>query len=153
MIRAYQHDDQQAALALLYDLVKELEPIGGVVKPGLRTTLWLKSCLDGPGVCKVAEVGSDLVGVSLAIGTELPYTHEQGNVAIGVGTYVTPSHRKQGHASQLYREVAKQLEADGYHTYLGGVLLGNQSAHPVLQSVGFVPYEMAVRMTLGGAPC
>lgn len=155
MIRRATEDDRASVLSLMEALVCSLIQHGGNIRPGAKTTRWLGGCFDEAlctGRCLVADVSGDLVAVSLAIPVAAPYDSAHGEAAVGIGTYVTQSHRKQGHATALYAAMAAELRALGFDTYLGGYLLGNAGVQPVLQRAGFVPYEVAVAMPLREAP-
>jgi len=153
VIRLATPDDRAAVLSLMQALVLSLIQYGSAIRPGLLTNQWLASCFDS-GICVVAEVAGDVVGASLAIPGELPYDSADERLAIGVGTYVTQSHRKQGHALALYAGMARELAARGFDAYRGGYLLANDAVQPVLQRAGFRPVEVSVVMPLGRAePC
>lgn len=128
--------------------------VSGIVKPGAKTTAYLREQIRrahaGFGVVLVAVEGGDVVGALLAVEGELPYDHHLGKLVLGLGTYVDQPYRKLGLAGALYTEACELLRERGYRTYLGAHLVGNDNARRVIERVGFEPFEVNVRLDLEG---
>jgi GNAT superfamily N-acetyltransferase len=77
------------------------------------------------GCLALAWDSDELVGFSLAVDITQPVDTRLGKVALGVGTYVCSSHRKNGVGTLLRAELTEELRRMGFDSYTGSVMEGN----------------------------
>lgn len=92
------------------------------------------------GVCLVA--GTPAVAWTAAIDCTMPWPTIYGKMAIGLGTYVAPEHRRQGIAKSLRLALQEKLTDMGYDTLIGSVHTDNKAGRESLvEEIGFTPYQ------------
>lgn len=93
------------------------------------------------GVCLVA--GDPAFAWTAATGCEFPWPTIYGRTAIGLGTYVSPEHRRKGIAKELRLALQGELADLGYDTLVGGVNIENKPGRESLvEEIGFTPYQI-----------
>lgn len=151
-IREATYAEIHEVVEMIAALHREMTDNGGIVRDGQLTRAWIRQsaekAMNGSGLVLVALHGGELAGALLAIEGHAPYEHDLGRVAYGLGTYVLPAHRHCGIASELYEAAKVFLHERGYMTYVGAYLTRNAAVQPLLARIGFVGFEMNVRMEL-----
>ncbi|ONH53532.1 GNAT family N-acetyltransferase [Frankia sp. CcI49] len=136
MIRAAQHTDVAAVLALVHGLAAyEREPDAvSMTDEDLVTALFG----DPPAAyCLVALDAGTVVGCALWHPTFSTWTGKAGMYLIDL--FVRPEHRRHGHGRALLAELAQLCVQHGYQRLEWAVLDWNTPAHVFYRSVGAAP--------------
>jgi GNAT superfamily N-acetyltransferase len=139
LVRKLSRSDNIEFLVKAY--LTELEKLGSEI-PATKESITAVCDVARNGVCFVA--GSPAIAWTAAYQLETPFPTLWRKVAMSLGTYVDPSHRRSGVASALRTALQDELVDQGFDTLLGGVHINNKTSLVSLDqtSAGFTPHQV-----------
>lgn len=137
-VRALAPDDDLAPLVDAH--VAELDAKGGDVPHTPESVRGILAAVE-KGVCMVA--GNPAIAWTAAQELPTPWPTKHGKIAMSIGTYVSPQHRRSGIARSLRLALQDELARQGFDTLVGGVHMSNVAGNASLtEDIGFTPYQI-----------
>lgn len=144
--------DRDRMGALIFEYLKDAD--GDVLATRENVEIYLalfdRYVTDGDGVVLVAVRPYGLpIAFTMAGEIPLGFETKHGRTAMGWGTYVQPTARRRGLASNLRMALDERLREMGFDSVIGGFRPGSVAAEESLRGTGFEIYQSLGAKRLG----